>query len=381
MEAAVYDIFGGPIHIRRIPIPVCPTDGVIVHVKASGVCRSDWHGWKGHDDDIVQHGLPFTPGHEFSGVVVQLGANLRIMNGHQDHSGLNVGDRVVVPFILSCGSCRYCSVGRPTVCHHQQQPGFTYPGSFAEYVAVPRATRNVRKLPNQVSFVQAAVLGCRFTTAYRAVIQQGRLEAGECVAVFGSGGLGLSCIMIAKAQGASRIVAVDISEKALEKARQLGATHTILVQKQTSRGSRDQDEFIQNQVIRFCEDEGAHLSINCTAGVNSQCANAVYSTRRTGRIVQVGLPVGETTSSSSMATLGIPMDRAVAFELEILGSHGFDAHDLPALLEMIASQSLDPSLLIEREVSLSEGARALEDMDHGSPLGVTMITSFRESKL
>ncbi|KAL7562411.1 hypothetical protein ACA910_007722 [Epithemia clementina (nom. ined.)] len=380
MEAAVYDAFGGPIRIRRVPLPTCPRDGVIVHVRATGVCRSDWHGWKGHDDDIVLHGLPFIPGHEFSGVVVQLGAELA-----QGKCHLRLGDRVVVPFILSCGSCRYCSLDRPTVCQRQQQPGFTYPGSFAEYVAVPWAIRNVCKLPNEVSFIQAAVLGCRFTTAYRAVVQQGRLTAGECVAIFGSGGLGLSCIMIAKAIGAETIVAIDISESALKKARQLGATHTILVHQHDHDDSK-----VQNQVIGVCEGQGAHLSINCTTGLNPQCANAVYSTRRTGRIVQLGLPVGgvvsngksnDDDSESLSQVLGIPMDRVVAWELEIFGSHGFAAQDLPALLDMILSGSLDPCLLVERQVSLLEGARALEDMDRGSPLGVTMITKFRESKL
>ena len=371
MDAAVYRTFGGPIRTQRVPLPKCPRDGVVVHVRATGVCRSDWHGWKGHDEDIVRHGLPFTPGHEFSGIVIELGSSLV-----SDGSSLNVGDRVVVPFILSCGSCQYCSLDRPTVCEKQQQPGFTYPGSFAEYVAVPLAGRNVKRLPDQISFVQAAVLGCRFTTAYRAVLQQGRLLPEETVAIFGCGGLGLSCIMIAKAQDTSKIVAVDITRAALEKAQQLGATHTVLVPKQASRD--EQNTFVQEQVVGICEHQGAHLSINCTPGLNSQCENAVFSTRRTGRVVQVGLPVGGNHTNS----LPIPMSRVVGWELEILGSHGFAANDLPALLDMILSGSLDPSLLVERQVSLAEGARALEEMDHGSPLGVTVITKFgREYKL
>ena len=89
---------------------------MLIEVKATGVCRSDWHGWKGHDSDIADHGLPFVPGHELSGIVVQLGEGV---------SGFAVGDRVAVPFILSCGGCRECARGRPTICEDQEQPGFS----------------------------------------------------------------------------------------------------------------------------------------------------------------------------------------------------------------------------------------------------------------
>ena len=194
MRAAVYSAFGGPITVQELPKPEAPPGGVLIEVKATGVCRSDWHGWKGHDSDIADHGLPFVPGHELSGIVAQLGEGV---------SGFAVGDRVAVPFILSCGGCRECARGRPTICEDQEQPGFTRFGSFAEFVALPRADRNLARLPAEVSFEAAAALGCRGTTAYRAVVQQGRLGEGESVAVFGCGGLGLSCVMMAKAHGAA----------------------------------------------------------------------------------------------------------------------------------------------------------------------------------
>ena len=217
MRAAAYSAFGGPITVQELPKPEAPPGGVLIEVKATGVCRSDWHGWKGHDSDIVDHGLPFVPGHELSGIVAALVEGV---------SSFAVGDRVAVPFILSCGRCRECARGRPTICEEQEQPGFTRFGSFAEFVALPRAERNLAKLPAavsvathgpcspvarrargcnpvcpaeieaatlcaQVSFEAAAALGCRGTTAYRAVVQQGRLAAGESAAVFGCGGLGL----------------------------------------------------------------------------------------------------------------------------------------------------------------------------------------------
>jgi len=350
MKAAVYRSFGGPIRVENVPFPQTPpSDGVVIQVMATGVCRSDWHGWKGHDDDVKAHGLPFVPGHEVSGVVVKVGENVRLFKP---------GDRVAVPFILSCGCCHSCFDKRPTVCVDQKQPGFTMWGSFAEYVALPRADRNLRKIPPSVSFVQAAALGCRFTTAYRAVLQQGRLQPQETVCVFGCGGLGLSCIMIAVTRGASNIIAVDVSEEALLKARELGATCTI-------NAKDDDDETVRNRVLEATNGQGADLTLDA-AGFPSTCENAVWCTRRSGRMVQVGLPIGGRPPL-------VPMGLVAAREIEIIGSHGFAANDLPDLLRLVADGRLDPGRLVERRVSLEEGAQALQDMDSKSPLGMTVI--------
>mmetsp|Transcript_12540 Transcript_12540/g.35867 ORF Transcript_12540/g.35867 Transcript_12540/m.35867 type:complete len:223 (-) Transcript_12540:687-1355(-) len=207
MQAAVYRSFGGPIEVKSVPRPKPTADGVVIKVKATGVCRSDWHGWKGHDSDIADHGLPFIPGHEVSGIVVEVGPDVR---------KFRAGDRVAVPFILSCGCCRECDPGgrnRPTICERQEQPGFTMMGSFAEYLALPRADRNLSVIPEGVSFVEAAALGCRFTTAYRAVVQQGDIQTRQTVAVFGCGGLGLSCVMIAAAAAAAAAAAIMTHDK------------------------------------------------------------------------------------------------------------------------------------------------------------------------
>jgi alcohol dehydrogenase len=362
MKAAIYESFGGEIRVvQNVPIPQVPEDGVLIQVMATGVCRSDWHGWKGHDGDIHQHGLPFCPGHEFSGIVVKAGSQV---------GKIQVGDRVAVPFILSCGSCRYCRPpqNQPTICADQKQPGFTQWGSFAEYVAIPRADRNLRKLPERVSFVQAAALGCRFTTAYRAVYQQGQLQAGQSVAVFGCGGLGLSCIMLAVARRAKTIVAVDVSVKALEKAKSLGATHAVQVQPKQSSEAIAQ---AVNQILLQTEDEdGIDLTLDA-AGFAATSEAAVYATRPGGRMVQVGL---HHTPPS------IPMSRVAGKEITIVGSHGFDANVLPDLLDLVASNpALDPCQLVHAEVSLEEGCRALEAMDRESPLGIVMITDFDDA--
>jgi alcohol dehydrogenase len=349
MHAAVYREFGGPIRIEKIPIPICPNDGVMIRVKAVGVCRSDWHGWKGHDSDIVNHGLPFVPGHEVSGIVTQVGKYV---------TSFRTGDRVAVPFILSCGSCLYCSCDRSTVCVQQKQPGFTQYGGFAEFLALPRAERNLAHIPLNVTFQQAAALGCRFTTAYRAVLQQGRLHASNSIAVFGCGGLGLSCIMLAAAHGCKTIIAIDVSARALTKAKQLGATYTL--------NSRNVNSEELRKLVEEILDDGVDVSVEAS-GFASACESAVKCTRRGGRMVQAGLVSGKPV---------IPMNLITANEIEIVGSHGFAAKDLPTLLSMVADNIFNPAILIEREVTLEEGAKAIEDMDHCSPLGITMVTKF-----
>ena len=349
MLAAVYDEFNGPITVRQVPRPQCPSDGVVIAVKATGVCRSDWHGWKGHDSDIIRHGLPFTPGHEVSGVVVETCVP----------DNFAVGDAVAVPFSLSCGCCVQCAEQQPTVCLQQEQPGFTMPGSFAEYLALPRAVGSLAKIPRGVSFVQAAALGCRFSTGYRALFQQGQLKPSQSIAIFGCGGLGLSCVMLAAGIGCTTIIAVDVSARALQKAMELGATHIV-----DTRGSKDARHCITSGITQG----GVHVSIEAS-GFADSCENAVFCTRPRGRVVQVGLVAAQPN---------IPVGLITAREIEFVGSHSFDALDLPKLLNMVASGQLDPARLVEREVSLASGAKVIEDMDHGSPLGITMITQFSE---
>jgi len=366
MKAAVYSSFSGPITVQSIPRPTLSSnnnDGVILQVMATGVCRSDHHGWKAHDSDIQDYvkknGFPFVPGHEVSGIIIEAGNNVQ---------KFKVGDRVAVPFILSCGKCNMCCQhSRPTICERQEQPGFTMLGSYAEYVAIPRADYNLSIIPNEVSFVEAAALGCRFTTAYRAVVQQGGLGGTsnyiQSIAIFGCGGLGLSCIMIASAYGGShlQIIAVDVSDKALDKAKEVGATHII--------NARSED--VQQCIMNLTNKNGTvgvDLSIDA-AGFKATCENAVYATRRGGRMIQVGLPIGHKPPI-------IPMGVVAGKELEIVGSHGCAGNDMPAILSLVKNKKLDPKKLIEREVTLEEGAQTLMSMDNGSPIGMVMITQF-----
>lgn len=353
MKAAVYRSFNGPIKIEDLPLPSAPSSGVVIQVMATGVCRSDWHGWKGHDSDIIDHGLPFVPGHEVSGIIVDVGS---------DVTKFKLGDRVAVPFILSCGQCCMCSThNRPTICEKQEQPGFSMYGSFAEYLALPRAERNLSIMPDGVSFMEAAALGCRFTTAFRAVVQQGGVASHTTVAIFGCGGLGLSCVMIAAAYGAKQIIAVDVSDLALEKAKEVGATDIVNAKAIDAR----------KKVSELTDGIGADVTIDA-AGFKATCEDAIHSTRRGGRMVQVGLPIGGQNPI-------VPMGMIAGRELEIVGSHGCDARDMPKILSLVESRKLDPKKLIEKEVTLEQGAKALMDMDFGSPTGMLMITQFADT--
>ena len=138
MRAAIFEEFGQPFTIQNVPDPAPGDQGVVIRVEATGICRSDWHGWMGHDPDIR---LPHVPGHELAGVVEAVGKNIRRWRP---------GDRVTLPFVCGCGTCPQCISGNHQVCDHQFQPGFTAWGSFAEFVAVDYADTNLVRLPDEL---------------------------------------------------------------------------------------------------------------------------------------------------------------------------------------------------------------------------------------
>ena len=346
MRAAVYETFGGPVQIRDVPDPAAPEDGVVLKTGATGLCRSDWHGWQGHDD-LIQ--LPHVPGHEMAGTIVAVGKNVR---------NWQIGERVTLPFVGSCGTCPQCVSGNQQVCDHQIQPGFSNWGSYAEYVAIERADANLVSLPDSLSDEAAASLGCRFITAFRAIVDQGRLSAGEWVAVHGCGGVGLSAIMIASALGAN-VVAVDIAEDKLELARSLGAKLTINAV-EIPKVSRQ---------VREMTGGGSHLSVDAL-GSPQTCFNSIASLRKRGRHVQVGLLLGDERHPA------VPMSRVIAHELEILGSHGMQPHRYPALLAMIEAGKLDPERLIGKRISLDQAPEELAGMGSFRGIGVTVIHQF-----
>jgi len=244
------------------------------------------------------------------------------------------------------------------VCDFQFQPGFTGWGSFAQYVAVRYADVNLVRLPEQVDSVTAASLGCRFATSFRAVAAQGRVTAGQWLAVHGCGGVGLSAIMIAHALGA-RVIAVDIDQETLRLARRLGAAVTI-----NARGNPDIPE-----AIREVTGRGADVSIDAL-GSATTCGNSILCLRKRGRHVQVGLLAGDDYLPR------VPMHRVIGWELEICGSHGMQASRYEEMLAMIVSGRLDPKALIGRTISLEEAPKELENMGQFGAVGITVIDRF-----
>jgi len=344
MKAAVFEKFQGEIKVHNVPDPKPNNDGVVVKVTATGLCRSDWHGWMGHDPDIV---LPHVPGHELAGVIVEKGKNV---------NNFSIGDRITVPFVCGCGTCEQCTTNNHQVCDRQSQPGFTHWGSFAEYVALDYADTNLVKLPDGIEDVTAATLGCRFITSFRAVVAQGQVKEGTSLAVHGCGGVGLSAIMIACALGA-RVFAVDINQNNLDLAKRLGADVTI-----NPLGT----DVVSS--IRAHSKGGVDVSIDAL-GSQETCFNSIANLKKRGRHVQVGLVTGNHIHPK------IPMDQVIANELEIVGSHGMQAHKYPEMLKMIQAGKLRPQDLVHRTISLQESTTLLPKMDAFEHTGVLVITS------
>ncbi len=341
MRAMMMSEIAGPLSVCEVDDVEAPPDGVVVRVHATGLCRSDWHAWVGHENIA----LPHIPGHELAGVISAIGQGVQRWS---------VGDRVTVPFVCGCGRCELCLSGHANVCPDQQQPGFTHWGSFAELVAIHAADVNLVAIPDAVTFEAAAALGCRFATAFHALTARARVQPGEWVSIVGAGGVGLSAVMIAHSMGAN-LIAVDRNPAALEIARSLGAHEVVLA-----------DGIDVPQRIHDITGGGSHIAIDAV-GSTQTSIDAILSLRRRGRHVQIGLLPTETGLS------GIPMDRVIAWELDVFGSHGMSAVDYPAMLSLIENGLLRPQELITRVVGLSEAALLLEQFENASPVGMTMI--------
>ena len=345
MKAVTYHAFGGRISIETLPDPTPASDGAVIQVEATGLCRSDWHGWRGHDPDINQ--FPHVPGHEFAGIVVAVG---------RDVSRSFVGKRVTVPFVAGCGACPECQRGNQHICDFQYQPGFNGWGSFAEFVAVRYAEGNLVPLPGNMSSAAAAALGCRVATSYRAVAIQGAAKQSDWVAIHGCGGAGLSAVMIAHALGA-RVIAVDIRPEPLGLAKRFGGEVLLNAQEVADIPS----------AIHDITGRGADLSLD-TLGSVTTLANSILSLCKHGRHVQVGHLTDQETLPAAL------IRRVIGHELGIKGSHGLQAHVYPELLRLIQSGGFDPALLVERSTTLDEAPAALESLQEYRGCGVTIFT-------
>jgi len=343
MRAAVMVEYNADLEIQTLSDPAVPEDGVVLKTLACGICRSDWHGWVGEHPRVKP---PQIPGHEYCGEVIAAGPRAT----HK------VGDRLIAPFILSCGTCPACRAGEQNTCADQRLPGFIEPGAFADLIAVPR-DHNLSLLPEDMSPTMAAGLGCRVTTAWHALTGRANLHAGEWLAVHGTGGIGLSAMLLGKALGA-RVVVVDIVGEKLDHARQLGADAAV----NASAGNTA-------EAIRDLTGGGAHVSIEALG--HPAVANAsLECLRPLGRHVQVGMPVGHT------AHMEINMSAVYMGNLALYGSRGMPTRAYPPLFNLIRSGAVDLSPLIGREVALSDASAELRAFNGPTPPGVAVITRF-----
>ena len=248
-----------------------------------------------------------------------------------------------------------CSNGQQQICDNYYQPGFTGWGSFAEYVRIPYASDNLVHLPDSMDFTTAAVLGCRFITAWRGVTAQGTLKAGDFIAVHGCGGVGLSAIMIASAAGAIP-VAVDIDEEKLAFTKSIGAVYTINAKTISN---------VPEAILNLTKG-GAHVSVDAL-GSRETCYNSIRCLRKQGKHIQLGLMTG------SEANPPLPMHEVIAKELQLIGSHGMQAHQYHRMLEWITSGKMQPDKLLGKIINLEESCKELTDLNNFRNTGVTVI--------
>lgn len=350
MRAAVMEAFSRPLVVKEVPDPPCPPNGAIVRVEANGICRSDWHVWSGDWKWLgLAVALPHVLGHELSGVVEEVGPEVR---------NFRRGDRVIMPFSQGEGSCEYCRAGRSNICVLPLLPGISYWGGYGRLVAAPFADLNLVKLPEAVAFVEAASLGCRFMTAFGGIVERARVRPGEWVVVYGCGGLGLAVIHVAAAVGANAI-GVDVDGRKLELAKTVGATHVIDAAAAEPVGA-----------VVSLTSGGAHVAVDAL-GIAATCRNAVLSLRKRGRHLQLGL-----TTHAEKGDVALPVDRLVMMELEILGSFGMPAVGYPAMLGMVESGMLVPKLMVTATVPVDGASETLERMTRFDTVGVTVINEY-----
>ncbi len=342
MRAAVYERFGGPITVQTVADPEPAMGEVVVEVLAVGLCRSDLHGWHGTDPDIV---CPHVGGHEFVGRVVAVGRGV---------TRVSLGDRIVAPFVCGCGGCEPCLAGQHQVCRNQQQPGFTRWGAFAGFTAIPFAEVNAVKVPDEVADHVAALVGCRVSTAYRGVVERGRLAAGQVLCVHGCGGVGLAAIALGRAVGA-RVVAVDVNHDALELAKAMGADDLVDASTVADVGS-----------LVHALAGGAHVSVDCL-GHASTVSSSILGLRPLGRHVQIGL--------FPSATADFPISRVIRDELEVLGVHGLSSSRFAEVFLLMTSGRLDLGPMVTRRISLDDLPESLPAMGGFATPGVTVVTS------
>jgi D-arabinose 1-dehydrogenase-like Zn-dependent alcohol dehydrogenase len=341
LKAIVLEEFGKDLIIKNMDDPENTKDGVIIKVKANGICRSDYHIWMGHWQGIP---TPLVMGHEFTGVIEEVGSNVK---------KFKKGDRVIVPFSLSCGYCEYCLDGEGQVCMERQAAGFTFNGGYGQYVHIPHADINLSHLSEEIDFVSGAALGCRFATAFHGVIDQAKVSAGEWVVISGCGGVGLSSLQISVALGAN-VICVDVDDRKLTLAKELGASFVINSKK----------ENVVEKILEITKG-GSHVTIDAL-GHPDIFNHSIKSLKKKGRHLIMGL-------APDHVQFQIPARNFVASEIEIIGSRGVPPQKVPYMLNMVENNKLHPSRLVTETISPEQVSAVLKSMDSYDNMGITVL--------
>lgn len=348
MKAAVLEAFNEPLIVKEVADPKLTPDGVILKLEATGVCRSDWHGWTGHMKNAMKE-LPHILGHEMSGIVQEVGPNIR---------NFKKGDRVIVPFSQGDGTCPHCQAGHHNVCDNMKMVGFSFEGGFAQYIHIPNADLNLLHLPDSIDFLTASAMGCRFMTAFHGVVSRGAVRPGEWVAVYGSGGVGLSAIQIASAAGAN-VIAVDIADDKLDFAKKFGAVATI-----------NSKNVNAPQAIKELTKGGANISIDAL-GIQDTVISSLLSLTKRGRHVQLGI-----SSNPNGGMTPVPVNLITMNELQLVGSVSMPIPEYRNMLNMVEQGKLKPGELVTKQIALEQINEAFDDMTNYAGFGVTVITKF-----
>ena len=309
--------FGKPMELQEIPIPDIGEKDILIHIRAAGICHSDAHYRAGRSTMGM---MPITLGHEVAGVVEKIGVQV---------STHKVGDRVCLHYNISCGNCYYCNTGNDQFCDSVKMIGHHLDGGYAECIAVP--ARNAIHLPDEIPFEEGATLMCASATALHA-LSKSRVKAGETVAVFGVGGLGMSAIQLAKASGAVEVFAVDIQLDKLELASEYGAIPI----------NASRVDAVE-KIRKLTKGKGVDVALEMI-GLRKTMEQAIDSVGYLGRAVMVGLNQQPIQINTYMQVLGK--------EAEIIGSNDHLLQELPLLVDMRRRKILDTSRVVSQTIPL-----------------------------
>jgi alcohol dehydrogenase, propanol-preferring len=339
MKCMVLEEFNKPLVLTERKTPVPGANEVILRVGAAGACRTDLKIW--HGVHPAARKLPLVPGHEIAGEVVEVGKGVE--------ASLQ-GKHAVVYAYLNCGECRYCRSGDEPLCTSLGgQIGFSLDGGFAEYVKVP--LKSLFFIKSEIPFRQAAILADAVATPYRALTSKVKIKAGETLAVIGAGGLGIHAIQIAKALGA-RVYAVDVNEKALSTARELGAEKTLLITRE------DPTEALAG----LSDGKGVDAVVEVVGRPEMQKAG-LQMVRPGGRFCAVGYNLDEPFQVSSLLL--------VSRELQVYGSRACGRKDLQATIDLVSDSRVKP--FVGEAYRLEEANVVLNKLERGELTGRAVL--------